>query len=158
MVDFKVDSERPSRYTTIMKYAEEMTEIQRCPPEQATPLAATAYRFAHEDVNDDRNYLPVAKIPATAKRYSRETNDSVKCRMLALSCFSTLEQAKEKWQRIAATSQRFTRNVGFWIGKVDLKDEDGRATQPNYEGHFDFFEHEDCELRGRLELVGEANA
>ena len=78
--------------------------------------------------------------------------------MLALSCFDTLENAKAKWQKVASTSPRFVGTVGQHIASVELVADDGRVTEPNPDGHFDFFESQACDLNDRLTVVSRADA
>lgn len=130
-----------------LKYASELGRYQNCPPDSATPKKTTVFRFVHADLDDERNFLPVAKLwPA------RRLKNHQLCKSLALSVFTSEEAAVRFFQ---AASPRIQKTVGTHLAQGDIGQEDGRMTPPERNGHMSLYEADGVEIVDRFSIVTE---
>ena len=74
-----------------LKYEEELSRIDNCPPAKITGANKSAFRFVFNTIDNEKNFLPLA-IRNPSRTYS---NDYYRCYAHALSLFSTKEKAIE---------------------------------------------------------------
>jgi len=108
--------------------------------------ARTSYRWVYEDINDERNFLPV---------YAR-FNDRPKsqCAGWALSMYKTPEQAKERLEYFSKDKPKAYLRLGTHTAVGVLERADGRSEPASEkDGHFNHFEYPDQNLAAKFEIV-----
>jgi hypothetical protein len=66
--------------------------------------------------------------------------------LLALSCFTTAEKAETFYANLRKAFKNVQHSIGDPLSEGCLRDEDGRMTNAAANGHFDFYEYENCDL------------
>ena len=131
------------------KYADELSSLGDCPPGTARPCERDAYRFVFAEIDDARNYLPVAKL----NPYRRLDSVDEHCHALALSFFATKAQAELRYRQLAKRNKKIGKTLGTHLAQCRLTHADGAATPVANSGHFDLFESNTVELAGRFSVV-----
>lgn len=121
-----------------LKYAQDLAKAINFPPPSLLPRGCEGFRFVHSDLNDGRNFLPVAFIPP---RSLAPTPAKPQASLYALSLFDTLDNLQTRARSACKTSPMFLKRVGTHFAKMVLSPTDGAATAPGNGGHFDFYEH-----------------
>lgn len=122
-----------------LKYAVEMREISKCPAEPNYTTLGMAYRFAFADVNDQRNFLPIAKLQPERTVSGRKPVGEC-CEGWSLSMFTTLDKLQARAKKGLKISPQFLKRVGDCYTQVKLTTSCGVHTDPGENGHFEFFE------------------
>lgn len=121
------------------KYALEIKEIAQCPCHPNYTDIGVAYRFAHADVADARNFLPMALIDPDRTLPGRKPIATC-CEGWSLSMFTTLDALQARAAKAANRNPKFLERVGDHYTQVKLTDLCGVQTEPTNSGHFEFFE------------------
>src|SRR3989442_140405 len=119
--------------------------LKNCPPDSAVEQDMTAFRFAHYPPRES-NFLPRAL--GAPPRILRDDRD--KCLSFALSMFQSQASA-QKVLRMA--NDNFHRFVWDCIVQVSIRKHDGKATEPQPNGHFSFFEYVSFDPRAKCRSV-----
>lgn len=129
----------------LLKYAEDVCDIDNCPDATATEVEMTAYRFVFEGA-DEKSFLPAAKVSP-----KRQLSESQKCvGEAALSMFCSEDQAKVMYQEYCSRYRNFTKINGDHLATIELKKSLGVATKPNNDGHFSYFEYDTANLKSNV--------
>lgn len=76
------------------------------------------------------------------------------CSMLALSMFSTADQARRRYSFIIKNSPMAKKALGTHLAKGMIISGDGRSTSADNNGHFDFHPHASTDLPARFQTIG----
>lgn len=132
-----------------LKYEEKIASFQPC-PNKTHPVeeAFVAYRFSHNPVDTEENFLPIAVRDIS--RITGKTRGHC-CSAYGLSMFETVEQLQEKFRKLVEFNPLVRQSLGsLWVGvKIDKKS--GSITPPDKYGHFNL--HEAVEFKGRDVVV-----
>jgi hypothetical protein len=132
------------------KYSAELAQYPNCPPKNAQQLCRPAFRFVHADLEDKRNFLPVAKLnPA------RVIPEHLLCESLALSMFASKESAERRYQSLRRQVKNIYKTIGTHLATCNLSEEDGISTIASETGHFSLFESKDINWEKRFTIVGD---
>jgi hypothetical protein len=132
-----------------LKYREAISGFAECPPAGAEGQDREACRFVFGDINDQRNFLPVALISP-----SRTFDGShARCISHALSLWTTRETALEFYRQKAKGYRRFKKTIGTHLASGRIAADDGLATRPAASGHFSFFEASQVELKSKFQII-----
>jgi len=133
-----------------MKYQSEICKINNCPPNDCILEQQTAYRFVFDPVCK-KSFLPQGiKMPSRIDN----SNNQMKCSLLALSFFSTEENAREKYKKLKRKIKNINKTLGSHIAEGILNTTDGQRTKIcQKSGHFDFFENNDVDLVPNFKIV-----
>lgn len=115
-------------------YQIQLTKLSDCPP----PLQSgekNGFRFASADKLSDLNFLPVALI--TPARLPKLNNVAC-CSAYGLSMFDTRANLTKKAQLLLKSHPNIFKLLGDHFIEVALASKDGRHTEKNQSGHFDF--------------------
>jgi len=75
------------------------------------------------------------------------SNDEMKCSLLALSFFSSEENAKARYKNLKKKIKNINKTLGSHVAQGILNASDGHRTDIcKKSGHFDFFENKDVDL------------
>lgn len=132
-----------------LKYADKIKCVQSCPPAGVAPRVCQAFRFVHPDINHQNNYRP----PEIIKHRDYDSVEE-ECSALALSFFATAEQARAEFNELKKGNKHIGKRIGDHLATVTIGDNDGMATSPGADGHFDLFESSECNFVGRLAIEG----
>lgn len=114
-----------------LKYHAQLQAFSNCPPAGNSGIGI-GYRWCFEDINDQRNSLPVSMLNPDGRRC---------CNGYALSMFTTLDQAVARFNSLKNRFPEYETRVGTHYAQVRLRAEDGRSTPASNDGHFDFHEY-----------------
>lgn len=134
----------------MLKYQDEVAGIEHCPPKHAAPCERVAFRFVHADRHDLRSYLPPAKM--NPRRQFE--GDAIPCGAWALSLFDSRASAEAFRRSRTLRRANFFKLIGNDLATGVIGSQDGLATGPNQEGHFDLHEAVGLDLALRFQLVG----
>lgn len=107
-----------------------------------------AFRFVFEDINDERNFLPVYKLDETRPRST--------CRGWALSFFESQEKAKDKMKEMSKNKPFISKKLGTHVAEGVLVKVDGVSCTSSEKGHFDHFEYVEIVLNHKFTIVSES--
>ena len=82
------------------QFAEDFKKLTiQCPPNHYKPQNKLVFRWVFDEITDERNFQPL--FYRNPRKYSRkETSDKEKCGGLALSLFTSEEQAKDRFYEL----------------------------------------------------------
>jgi|GEM_PF-1530067 len=140
------------------KYQRQMDEKglkELCPFTNCREADIPAYRWGIAPIENPENFLPaflynqIRQIPPRAN----SNNDFESCSTFALSMFTSLETAKNRFNGMFERNKKMLGYTHVLSGNI-LKSM-GVISEINKGGHFDLFEYEGIELRNSFEVVGE---
>ncbi len=73
--------------------------------------------------------------------------------MLALSCFVTEHQAESFYAHLRKAFKNAVISIGDALAEGTLTNEDGMKTSESSNGHFDFYEYENCDLNKTFKIT-----
>ena len=117
------------------QFAEDFKKLTtQCPPSHYKPQNKLVYRWVFDDINDERNFQPLYyRDPARSLKFS----DKDKCRSLALSFFTSEEQAKDRFCEIKDTNGvKIYKTLGTMVAETIIYEQDGVNSEPDRTGHF----------------------
>jgi len=121
-----------------------------CPPTECTLKEIQAYRFTHEIITDERNFMPVyLKNP---KRFN-DKSDLDKCSGFAISLYQSEEQAITKYNNLRNIVQNISKTIGTHLAQGNIIKDHGVITPIDQEGHFDLHESEECNLHNEFVIL-----
>jgi len=132
----------------VFKYQSYLDKYKNC-PKDCQEKDISAYRWVHQ-IPTPSNFYPVNATPGVAPR-EVDDNDSM-CASYALSLFKDADSAVKKYlhdfnrQDRPSKREKFKANKGSFASKVHITKEDGICDEPDFKGHFNFFEYERCDL------------
>jgi hypothetical protein len=74
----------------------------------------------------------------------------MKCLGFALSVYDSFNNAKKAFENVIKRFKNFPKIVGHRLAQIEVKKDDGLATEPAMSGHFDFFEYANTDLRTKI--------
>lgn len=120
-------------------------------PALYSPNNMYACRFAFsscERVNHLPQYISTPKRMLTdIKRGKVDTS------LLALSCFDTGEKAVAFYNNLRKAFKNVASSIGDSLAEGILTDEDGLKTDTSKNGHFDFYEYQECDLNKTFQIT-----
>ena len=118
-----------------LKYAADLARFPGCPPDTAVGCQRLAFRYVHSDISDSRNFLPASKLNP-----QRQLLGKTRCIGMALSFWTTKEQALAAYNSYREKFQNFEKTAGDHVASGDITFNDGIACPVREDGHFSFFE------------------
>ena len=73
--------------------------------------------------------------------------------LLALSCFATAQQAEFFYANLRKAFKNVVSSIGDALAEGVLTNEDGMKTAESGNGHFDFYEYENCDLNKTFKIT-----
>lgn len=96
-------------------------------------------------------------IPQYVAQPKRMLQDVAKGRgntsLLALSCFVTAHQAESFYANLRKAFKNAVNSIGDALAEGTLANEDGMKTSESTNGHFDFYEYENCDLNKTFKIT-----
>jgi hypothetical protein len=131
------------------KYQLYLENIPDCPPENYSEINKSAFRWLHEEIDNDNNFKPV--LLQSPKR-ALNMNHLNKCKGYGLSLFNTANGAIERYLDIIASKPNLIETFGNSLGEISLTNKDGVGSEPetNNNGHFTFHEYENTDLTKKI--------
>lgn len=122
-----------------------------CPDKDVLESSIEAFRWCTEPVNDIINFLPNIKEDEARKRPPRRLKgDSDKCGFCAISFFSSLNAAKNRFMSLGNPIKL---KLGYThVAKGVLAEGDGLLT-PIKHDHFMLFEYQNVDLSTRFSII-----
>ncbi len=130
------------------KYQNQIDKVQEqglcCPPDNLlVPNNHLSFRFVFEDAKHVKNHNPPGIN--NPKRILKE-QDSKKCSLYGLSCFSKEGGAKQFFNSITNSIPNVHKSIGDTLSTGYIQSDNGLMSEEDIETHFDLFEFEDCDL------------
>lgn len=129
------------------KYQKELDELlaRGCQlPPLFAPNDLSAYRFAFSSLAQQNH------IPQYVRNPKRMLKDMAKgeadTSLLSLSCFETEPQAESFYSNLRKAFKNAWSSIGDSLAQGVLTNDDGVKTKTSGNGHFDFYEYEQCDL------------
>ncbi|HVA51351.1 MAG TPA: hypothetical protein VNH11_33730 [Pirellulales bacterium] len=117
-----------------LKYADDLARLINCPPSDARQCQPSrVFRFVHDLITDERNFIPPAKLNP-ARKFK---DDEERCSAHALSMFISQPQAVSFFTGLKRRYPNIHKVLGANLSAGTLADTDGLATTPDSRGHFD---------------------
>ena len=145
-------------YSMGLKYQNEIDNFNldiKCPDEVSEPNGIDAFRFSYNPIGHPLNFLPnvVFDRQTNGTFNYKKASDPVKCKRCGASYYTSLINAKSKWEEL---SEQNKQNLGYThIANGILAPIDGLMKEPDKEGHFGFYEYENVDLAKKFKLVSE---
>lgn len=134
-----------------LKYLGCVSQISNCPPKTCLSVDGDFFRFVHEDLEHQNNFIPVRKINPARKL----PGDPVRqCDEWALSLYDTRNNASRAYLYISKKCQNFHKTVGTHLALVSISYDDGVMDEVDETGHSNFHEYENAELVRKSVIVG----
>lgn len=73
--------------------------------------------------------------------------------LLSLSCFSTSAKAETFYTNLRKAFKNISTSLGDSLAAGKLNNGDGMKTATGYNGHFDFYEYEGCDLNSSFQIT-----
>lgn len=140
--------ERKFKYQNLIdKLVEEGCQL----PPLYVPNNMRACRFAFSSDGHPNH------IPQYVTQPKRMLQDVAKGRgntsLLALSCFATVPQAESFYSNLRKAFKNALNSIGDALAVGVLANEDGLKTMDSSNGHFDFYEYENCDLNKTFKIT-----
>jgi hypothetical protein len=131
------------------KYNLHLQNIPDCPPESYSEINKSAFRWLHEDVENDNNFRPVLLL---SPKRALNLNHLNKCKGYGLSFFDTAKGAIDRYLELIASKPNLIEAFGNSLGEIALTIQDGVGSEPetNNNGHFTFHEYENADLMKKI--------
>lgn len=133
------------------KYHIFVHDLTDCPPSHAYAQDLTAFRFVFNQIDDQRNFVPVY-ILKPKRRLARDPHYKT-CSGYGLSLFDSLENACKRYADLVESVPNFPQTVGTHIAKGQSNKSDGVVTEPNADGHLTLYEFEHIDLQVKFQIV-----
>lgn len=115
------------------------------------PNDMSACRFAFS-ASDQQNHIP--QYVRNPKRMLQDLDKGKgDTSFLALSCFATNLQAELFFSNLTKAFKNAKTSVGDALAEGILANEDGMKTATSNNGHFDFYEYEQCDLNKTFKIT-----
>ena len=134
----------------LYKYADETAKIKEVDGNSCfidyIEKEIEAYRWVFQNINDPRNFIPLAKDPqcSSARR---------KCGGWALSFHITEDASMEMWQKLNDIKPNHYKKIGTHIAKGQVSKSDGKCSETDAESHFNLIEYENVDLQTKFTIV-----
>lgn len=114
------------------------------------PNGIQACRFAFS--SSKQNHIP--QYVCNPRRMLDDINKGKSdTSLLALSCFATSPQAESFYHNLRKAFKNAERAIGDSLAEGTLNNEDGQKTANSPNGHFDFYEFENCNLNKSFKIT-----
>lgn len=138
----------------IFKYQEwiDRLTIEGCKmPSLFEPNKMRACRFAFTS-SDQQNHIPqYVRNPRRMLQDIRKGEADTS--LLALSCFASNSQAERFYGNLQKAFKNVKSSIGDALAEGVLTNEDGLKTTTSPNGHFDFYEFEQCDLNRSFKIT-----
>lgn len=123
-----------------------------CPPKQhQSRKMEEVYRWTFETIEDNRNFQ--SQYHKNPKRFQQKS-DIIKCQALGLSCFDSLEGAKERFLELFDDiGEKVYQGMGCKIAKGSLFEADGVSGKVERLGHFTYHPAQTVDLIARFTIL-----
>lgn len=143
-----------SKVFKYQKLFEEKGIHDYCPYRDCIEYEGSAYRWGHQPLESELNFLPNypynEKIKMPPRINSKRDDDiTFKCGMCGLSFFRTKEAALEKWEEIGEPVQQNLKYTHILIGEINKE----MGVSKGNGKHFLFYEFEGVELRKTFKVA-----
>ncbi|MFV8369208.1 hypothetical protein [Flavobacterium sp. LB2R40] len=105
-----------------------------------------AYRWSFQDINDPKNFIPMAKDP-------NNSSSRRKCGGWALSFHVTEEASIELWQKLNDMKPNYYKKIGTHIAKGQISKSDGKCSETDKYSHFNLIEYKNVDLKVQFTIV-----
>ena len=120
-------------------------------PELFEPNNISACRFAFSG-DTHANHIP--QYMSNPKRMLQDMGKGkANISLLSLSCFTTAEKAEAFYTNLRKAFKNVQYSIGDSLSEGCLADEKGRMTKVADNGHFDFYEYENCDLNNIFHIT-----
>ena len=137
-----------------LKYQKQIDELLAlgCQlPELFEPNNMQACRFAFSG-EGHINHIP--QYMSNPKRMLQDMGKGkANTSLLSLSCFTTAEKAELFYTNLRKAFKNAANSIGDSLSEGQLANEDGRKTVTAQNGHFDFYEYENCDLNTSFQIT-----
>lgn len=134
----------------MLKYKDKISTIHDCPNSNSSAIKKDGYRFVFKNLSGN-SFIPV--VIQQPKRAFKNAHD--KCSGCGLSMFATENQAKARFNDLIKRNKNIHKSIGSKLALVKVAPKLGVCTKEGGSGHFDFYEHIDCELKLHSSIVGD---
>lgn len=132
-------------------WIDELAEQGCLLPPLFPPRNMQACRFAFS-FDEHRNHIP--QYISHPRRMLRDVAQGRgNTSLLALSCFDTEPHAERFYTNLRKAFKNVVSAVGDALAEGVLTDEDGLKTAESSNGHFDFYEYENCDLNKTFKIT-----
>lgn len=133
------------------KQIDELLAIGCQLPELFAPDNMKACRFAFSG-EGHTNHIP--QYTSNPKRMLQDMGKGkANTSLLSLSCFTTTEKAESFYTNLCKAFKNAPCSIGDSLSEGNLANEDGRKTITARNGHFDFYEYENCNLNTSFQIT-----
>jgi hypothetical protein len=133
------------------KQIDEMLAMGCQLPELIAPNNLQACRFAFSG-EGHTNHIP--QYMSNPKRMLQDMGKGkANISLLSLSCFTTTEKAETFYTNLRKACKNINYSIGDSLSEGHLANEDGRMTSAADNGHFDFYEYENCDLNRTFRIT-----
>ena len=133
------------------KQIEELMALGCQLPDLFLPNNMNACRFAFNEAGR-QNHIP--QYMSNPKRMLQDINKGKgNTSLLSLSCFSTAEKAETFYINLLKAFRNVASSIGDSLSEGVLTNEDGVKTVTGSNGHFDFYEYENCDLNRTFHIT-----
>jgi hypothetical protein len=122
-----------------------------CPPiDLLKSINEKAFRFVHEDINHNNNFLPPLIIEPT--RIEDFSDCEKQCEGYALSIFNDFNKAEKKLTRLLSHKPLLKDVLGNCIAEGIIEVNDGLVDNPNH-GHYNLHEYKGIDLALKFKII-----
>lgn len=107
-----------------------------------------AYRWSFQNINDPKNFIPMAKDPQNISLRKR-------CDGWALSFHETEEASIELWQKLNDMKPNYYKKIGTHIAKGQISKSDGKCSDADSHLHFNLIEYKDVDLKNKFTITNQ---
>lgn len=134
-----------------LRYHNEIEQIEDCPSDGFKNAKSIAFHFVFF-TEHNRNFLPAIKKTPSRKSLFKARGEL--CRSYSLSMFKKEEQARAFHAKLKEKNENIGKQIGDYIAKSFLEENDGLMDSPRKDGHFSFFPYKNTDLSRKFTIVG----
>ena len=125
------------------------------PPKDLKEFEDLAYRWVHDPIQHELNFLPnyvLDKFKNSVSGYENGIfSQDEKCLRCSLSMYSSPDAAKINHKKLP---QKLKIKLGYThVAEGKIEKTDGKMTFINPVGHFSFFENENIDLKSKFTVI-----
>jgi hypothetical protein len=115
-----------------------------CPPSDAEPKSAEAYRWVANPMTEACFLPPGKKNP---RRVTEGKSRKTKCGLFGVSLHASQQQSMDAFRKLEASHIFLRKIMGGFVAQGTVTAGHGLCTKPNQTGHFDLYEFEKVNLK-----------
>lgn len=138
-----------SQKSKILKYSDQISLIQFCPPIACKKTTITGYRFVFDDAEPAPSFTPVGLLnPGQIEGL----DEKKKCSSFGLSFFNSANNAEEHFNRLQKRIPLIHKKLGGNLAEVNITPKHGLVSEPIKDtGHFTV--HEELTAVWKWEII-----